>query len=57
MARIISSDSIPVGGFTPGRILADPYSIMGLLGSGIASGSLWKADLSSISKKPESISA
>jgi len=34
VARIISSDSIPVGGFTPGTILADRYRIIGLLGRG-----------------------
>ena len=34
VARIISSDSIPAGGFTPGTILADRYRIIGLLGRG-----------------------
>jgi hypothetical protein len=34
IARIISSDSIPAGGFTPGTILADRYRIIGLLGRG-----------------------
>ena len=29
VARIISSDSIPAGGFTPGTILADRYRIFG----------------------------
>jgi hypothetical protein len=32
VARIISSDSIPAGGFTPGTVLADRYRIIGLLG-------------------------
>jgi hypothetical protein len=34
VARIISSDSVPAGGFTPGMILADRYRIIGLLGRG-----------------------
>ncbi len=34
VARIISSDSIPAGGFTPGTILDDRYRIIGLLGRG-----------------------
>jgi hypothetical protein len=34
VARIISSDSIPAGGFTPGTIMADRYRIIGLLGRG-----------------------
>src|SRR3990172_869027 len=34
VARIISLDSIPAGGFTPGTILADRYRIIGLLGRG-----------------------
>jgi len=34
VARIISSDSIPAGGFTPGTILAGRYRIIGLLGRG-----------------------
>ena len=34
VARIISSDSIPAGGLTPGMILAERYRIIGLLGRG-----------------------
>jgi len=34
VARIISSDSIPTGGFTPGTILTNRYRIIGLLGRG-----------------------
>jgi len=34
VARIISSDSIPAGGFTPETIVADHYRIVGLLGRG-----------------------
>jgi len=43
VARIISSDSIPAGGFTPGTILADRYRIIGLLGRG-GMGEVYRAD-------------
>jgi predicted Ser/Thr protein kinase len=42
-ARIISSDSVPAGGFTPGTILADRYRIIGLLGRG-GMGEVYRAD-------------
>jgi serine/threonine protein kinase len=43
VARIVSSDSIPAGGFTPGTILADRYRIIGLLGRG-GMGEVYRAD-------------
>jgi len=43
VSRIISSDSIPAGGFTPGTILADRYRIIGLLGRG-GMGEVYRAD-------------
>jgi len=43
VTRIISSDSIPAGGFTPGTILADRYRIIGLLGRG-GMGEVYRAD-------------
>jgi serine/threonine-protein kinase len=43
VGRLVSSDSVPAGGFTPGSILADRYRIVGLLGRG-GMGEVYRAD-------------
>ena len=43
VGRIVPSDSVPAGGFTPGTILAERYRIIELLGTG-GMGEVWVAE-------------